>query len=93
MFAEYSKQTALLGETVERYFTLEAFDPARPKLVKVKKLLLHNYWQMLLTFMRSDIMHVESVPFWMYQNVNLIMLKHCESRKGPSQLSSSPVPP
>ena len=33
--ADYSRKTAQLGENVERYFTLDAFDPERPKLVKV----------------------------------------------------------
>lgn len=31
---DYTKETVALGEAVERYFSLEPFDPERPKLVK-----------------------------------------------------------
>lgn len=31
----YTKETVALGDTVEKYFTLDPYDPERTKIVKV----------------------------------------------------------
>ena len=37
VFADYTKDTVKLSEVVDKYFTLDSFDPERANVVKVDK--------------------------------------------------------